>query len=208
MQALQFDTIDSTNEMAKRLIAEGRIQESAYLLAREQTAGKGRHGHRWVSPRDAGIYLTVVDFPHVPATPSTTAYTLAAGVACVEALTEIAGLAVGLKPVNDLIADHRKLGGILTEAVIQEGSIEAMLIGVGINVTDVVRPLPDGVIEPTCVEALMLPEVYRQLDLDRLTARIVSRIVAWSALVTAGETARVRLAWERHKLPGSVCPML
>ena len=68
MQSFHFDTVDSTNEAAKRMIRSGELRQPAYLLALEQTAGRGSRGRRWASPKDAGIYLSVVEFPREPFT--------------------------------------------------------------------------------------------------------------------------------------------
>lgn len=180
MQLFRFDSVDSTNELAKRMIREGRIRESCCVVAREQTAGRGSRGRSWVSPRDAGIYLTIVDLPSSasarnsvsasapdtkgasrPRTTSgsqreatgasprnTTIFTLATGVACAEILRETTGLDVRLKPVNDLYLDGGKLGGILTEAIIQGDRLLALLTGIGINTHLAERnlaPVPDFV---------------------------------------------------------------
>src|SRR3990167_6325862 len=117
-QVFHFDSVDSTNDVAKRLIADGQIHGRAYIVAREQTAGRGQRGRPWLSPRDAGIYLTTVDFPNALPTPVTNLFTLGAGIACIEALRRCTGVDVYLKPINDLYVGHAKLGGILTEAVI------------------------------------------------------------------------------------------
>ena len=75
-QAFYFDSVDSTNEAAKRLIHDHRIHSPAYVVAREQTAGRGQRGRLWLSPRDAGVYLTVVDFPDSTAAPAPQDFTL------------------------------------------------------------------------------------------------------------------------------------
>src|SRR3990172_6777921 len=86
VRAFHFDSVNSTNEAAKRLIQDDQIHGRAYIVAREQTAGRGQRGRLWLSPRDAGVYLTVVDFPDAMPTPATSLFTLGAGIACVEAL--------------------------------------------------------------------------------------------------------------------------
>ncbi len=206
MQSFHFDTVDSTNEAAKRLIHGGELRESAYLLAREQTAGRGSRGRSWASPKNAGIYLSVVEFPREPFTAPTTTFTLAAAVACVEALAESAGLTVRLKPVNDLFAEGGKLGGILTETIIGSGGLEALITGVGINVRRADRPVADGAASPVCIEELLPPERFAELDLDALVASLVTRLHAWNAVVLAGRAAQVEAAWERHKLSGARLP--
>ena len=206
MQSFHFDTIDSTNEAAKRMIEAGRLNGPAYLLAREQTGGKGRHGRIWLSPRDAGIYLSVVELPGRAVGTQATMFTLAAGVACVEALKETTGVEVKLKPINDLYARGAKLGGILTEVVLELGSVKALIIGVGINVHVTDRPLSVDAPRPICLEQLMPEPRFRTLDHDALVAALVSRIQAWSATAGLGDIDAIKTAWEKHKIPGAAFP--
>ena len=203
VERFEYDLVDSTNEVAKRLIAEGRISERALVCARGQTAGKGTRGRRWLSPRDAGIYFSLVQCctarPRIP----TPEYTLAAAVGCVEALAETVGVAVRLKPINDLYADGRKLGGILVETTIQNGQMTALITGVGINVRRADRPLPEGEVSAACLEELMPPEAFRALDTNRLVSAMVDRIVEWHAKVAVGELDEVKRAWDGHALSGN-----
>ncbi len=206
MNVFHFDTIDSTNEAAKRMVVSGEIKEPAYLLARKQTAGKGSRGRQWGSPRDAGIYLTVVE-PMSPApTASTTALTLAAGVACANALSETAGIDVRLKPINDLYYQGQKIGGILTETSIAGGVIEAVITGVGINVRKADRPVTSGAVTPVSLEEAVGAERFARIDLDRLVATLVVQIRKWQADVCRGRIADVKAAWEARKLPGTTLP--
>ena len=139
---LLYDKLDSTNEEAKRLLADGRITRPSLLRAESQTAGKGTQGRRWFSPPGAGLYCSVVHpFPGETLTghtqreiPLSPLFTLAAGVACAETIQELTGLGIQLKPINDLYVDGRKLGGILTESLISENHCKALITGIGINV--------------------------------------------------------------------------
>ncbi|MCH7592772.1 MAG: biotin--[acetyl-CoA-carboxylase] ligase [Planctomycetes bacterium] len=206
MQAFALDTVDSTNEEAKRLIRRGELRGSAYVLAREQTSGRGSRGRSWASPRDAGIYLSVVELPDGKAIAPTAVFTLATGVACVEALIETAGAAVQLKPVNDLYVDGRKLGGILTETLLRGGKVEALITGVGINVHRADRDVSAGGAEPICLAEVIPPDRFAQLDISTLTAALVARIHRWNAMVFGKRLDEVRRAWDRHKIPGTVLP--
>ncbi len=206
MQALDFETVDSTNEQAKRLIRAGELRGSGYVLAREQTAGKGSRGRSWLSPKDAGIYLSVVEIPRERNAPATTALTLAAGVACAEALRQTAGIDVQLKPINDLYVYDGKLGGILTETLIRDGAPEAIITGVGINVRRVDRPLPGEAAAPTCLEELMSPPRFDRLDQNLVVATLVARIHHWNHVILSGNADAVRTAWEKYKRPGTAFP--
>lgn len=200
MQRFDFDSIDSTNEAAKRLIAESRIHDRALVVAREQSAGKGTRGRSWLSPRDAGLYMSVVEVLRDAPRPPATEYTLAAGIACVECLLERAGVRVQLKPVNDLYARGRKLGGILVETTIEHGLITSLVTGIGINLRRAERRLPPDVVAAVCLEELMPSPDFAALDWASLASDIASRVLDWNAVVAAGELGRVRAEWERHKL--------
>jgi len=206
MQAFHFDTVDSTNEAAKRLIAEDKIAETAYVLAREQKVGKGTRGRVWISPRDAGVYLTVIHRPIARAIPGTTAFALAAGVACAESLADVVGLAVHLKPINDLYVSGRKLGGILIETMVQAGAVTALLTGVGINVRRAPRVLPTSAAEATCLEDLLSPAQFCLWRSASLVEALVARIDRWHGAVMAGDITLVDEAWLRFALPGSAVP--
>ncbi len=196
MQTFSFDTVDSTNDTAKRLISEGRINGDACILAREQTAGRGTHGRSWLSHRDAGIYLSIVRLDAGSVTIDTTLHTLAAGVGCAEALAAVAGIDVRLKPINDLIADGGKLGGILTEARVEDAKLTALITGIGINVREADRRLPTDAMPAVALESLMPSQRFLALDVSALTNAIVKSVQNWQCLVVGGQSESVRRAWD------------
>jgi BirA family biotin operon repressor/biotin-[acetyl-CoA-carboxylase] ligase len=98
------------------------------VVAEEQTAGQGRHGHSWHSEPGAGLYLSVIlRFPFEPET--VPVVTLALGLAVVEAIHETTGIVCDLRWPNDVLIRDRKCAGILTQL---EGA--AVIAGIGINV--------------------------------------------------------------------------
>lgn len=202
-QSFHLDSVDSTNDAAKRLIRDDQIHGRAYIVAREQTAGRGQRGRLWLSPRDAGIYLTIVDFPNPLPTPITNLFTLGAGIACVETLRRCAGVDVHLKPINDLYAGHAKLGGILTEAVIEGERIKALLTGIGINVRRTPRLLSAESPEPISLQDLIPPAQFWCVDEDRLVTELVDQVYLWNSVVARGDNDRVKREWERYKLPSA-----
>lgn len=131
-----WDSIDSTNKRALDLARDGAAEGSC-VLAREQTAGRGRLGRNWVSPPDSGIYLSIILRPDL-AMEDLPLITLATGVACSRAILGECGAIAGLKWVNDLIYDRKKLGGILVEM-----QKPAVVVGIGINVRHDENSVPD-----------------------------------------------------------------
>lgn len=200
MQVFHFDTIDSTNLQAKRLVAEGRIAATALVTAREQTAGRGSRGRSWLSPRDAGLYLSTVDVRAGDPAVDLTLFTLAAGVACVEVLRETTGVDVAIKPVNDLFVDGRKLGGILTEGVVERQIVRAVVTGVGVNVRSVSRPVGADAAEPVALQALMAAPAFAHLDLETVVLQLAQRVLEWNQLVWRSDVERVRAAWAPYTI--------
>jgi BirA family transcriptional regulator, biotin operon repressor / biotin---[acetyl-CoA-carboxylase] ligase len=107
--------------------AAGRPLGTA-ILADEQTAGQGRHGHSWHSERGAGIYCSLVLEP-------TPLLTLALGLATAEAITAVTGIACDLRWPNDVMVDGKKAAGILVQLA---GG--AAIGGIGINVNHTTFP--------------------------------------------------------------------
>jgi BirA family biotin operon repressor/biotin-[acetyl-CoA-carboxylase] ligase len=208
MNSFHFDAVDSTNDEAKRLIAESRLQGRGYVLAREQTAGRGTQGRSWLSPRDAGVYLSVVCTDLGIASPNVAQLTLAAGAACVEAIHEWASLTVHLKPINDLVVGDRKLGGILTEIAVESGAVASLIFGIGINLRRAVRHLPPDAMPAVSVEELLPAESFRRLDAARLVESVADKVDAYAKKILAGDDVGIRSAWERYLLPGISIPSI
>lgn len=112
---------------AARLAAEGAPAGTA-VVADEQTAGIGRHGHAWHSERRAGLYLSVILRPALEPS-SLPLLTLALGLAMADAIRIAAGLACDLRWPNDVLSRGRKLAGILVQM-----HNSAAIAGIGINV--------------------------------------------------------------------------
>jgi BirA family biotin operon repressor/biotin-[acetyl-CoA-carboxylase] ligase len=131
-QILRFDSLPSTNVEAARLAVEGAA-EGLCVVAGEQTAGRGRLQRQWISPRDAGIYFSVVLRPQFEQS-SWPLLTMMAAVAVHDALLDACALATDIKWPNDILADDKKLCGILAETV-ETPLGRAVVVGIGINLT-------------------------------------------------------------------------
>ena len=140
-----YDCLDSTNNQAKLLSRRGAAH-GTILIAGQQTAGRGRMGRVFQSPPNAGVYLSLILRPACP--PSELMHlTCAAGVAMSEAIERAAGFRPGIKWINDLVYDKKKLGGILTELSLDSktGLVEYAVIGIGINCTQQPHQFPQEI---------------------------------------------------------------
>lgn len=131
-KVLCFDVIDSTNTKAKQM-AEAGEEEGTLLVAREQTAGKGRRGRSWNSGSQEGVYMSLILRPNaVP--PKVSGLTLLASLAVAGAVKEISGADTKIKWPNDIVVGGKKVCGILTEMSSEEAFIHYVVVGIGINV--------------------------------------------------------------------------
>lgn len=127
-----FPTIHSTNTHAMQQ-AEARAPNGSVYFADEQTAGRGRGAHEWLSPPGSGLYLSILLRPPIP--PADVLWlSLAAGLAVREAVMQVTSLACDLRWPNDLLLGKSKFCGILTELNAEVTRIRHLVVGIGINV--------------------------------------------------------------------------
>lgn len=120
-----LETTPSTNNTAKALCSAG-APHGTIILAEEQTAGKGRLGRSFSSPKGMGIYCSVLLRPEAPPQQLLCLTPLMAEAAR-RAVLNATGIDPGIKWINDLVVRKRKLCGILTERT------EGVVVGIGIN---------------------------------------------------------------------------
>jgi BirA family transcriptional regulator, biotin operon repressor / biotin---[acetyl-CoA-carboxylase] ligase len=128
---LHFLRIDSTNTQARIWAAEG-APEGALVISEYQDKGKGRLNRIWQSPPSKNLLFSLILRPEWP--PQKAFYgTVLASVSLCRAVQESVGIPVGIKWPNDLYTGHKKIAGILTEFSIEQGRLEYMIIGIGLN---------------------------------------------------------------------------
>lgn len=131
-----METVPSTNAVV-RAAAEHGADEGLVVIAEQQTAGRGRLERVWESPPRAGVLMSMLVRPAVPAA-QLPLLALMTGVAVVEAVRGVAELPARLKWPNDVLVDGRKVGGILVERVSAGGAV----VGIGVNVSTRAEELP------------------------------------------------------------------
>lgn len=139
------ETVTSTNALLKEKAALG-APEGTVLIALSQTAGRGRFTRKFFSPADSGIYMSILLRPRIPAE-SATLITTAVAVAVAEAAEKISGRKTGIKWVNDVLIDGKKICGILTEASlnIESGELDYAIPGIGLNIYEPENGFPDEI---------------------------------------------------------------
>jgi len=135
------ERVDSTMDEAFRLGFEG-AEEGTVVCAEAQTKGRGRMGRSWSSPKEVGVYMSLILRPTL--SPRNVAkLTLLVAVAVCEALRKVSGLDIKIKWPNDLLVHGKKLVGILTELSAEVDRVKFVVVGLGVNVNAPQKKLPD-----------------------------------------------------------------
>jgi len=188
--------VGSTNDVALSLAAAGAAEGTA-VLADQQRTGRGRLGRTWFSPPGAGMYLSVIVRPGNADWLSLT--TLAAGVAVARAVTSVSALPIGLKWPNDLVIGRpwRKVGGVLCESAGSGTEIEAVVVGIGVNLELAATP-PELADVATSIEA----ELGRPVERSRLVVEVLAELRAILNRLRDGQRSAVCDEWRRFGRPG------
>jgi BirA family biotin operon repressor/biotin-[acetyl-CoA-carboxylase] ligase len=202
-RVLWLESTASTNDVAARL-AESGAEEGTTVVAEMQTAGRGRHGRVWFSPPGAGLYVSVIVRPGTGLDNDqnpTTLLTLASGVAIAEAVRAVTGLPAEIKWPNDVLIGGRKLAGILTEAAVQAGVPQFIIIGFGVNLQSAAYPPP---LAPR-VTSLEV-ETTRPAERAVMLAEILAALGERYADLRAGRFDAILSAWRQlsPSLPGAL----
>lgn len=133
MEIRIWDEVDSTNQRAKEISGKEET-ERMLLLARHQTAGRGRRGRSFLDVEDGTVCMSLLVEPKLTAADAVLV-TTACCVAVWRAIRSVYGICTDIKWVNDLYFHGKKICGILTEAVTEAGTgkLKSLVIGIGLN---------------------------------------------------------------------------
>jgi len=213
-EILRFDSLPSTNLEAVRGAIQG-APEGLCVVASEQIAGRGRLERQWVSPKSAGLYFSIVLRPSVEQS-AWPLLTLMAAVAVHEALLDSCALQTDIKWPNDLLANNKKLCGILAETV--ETSLgRAVVVGIGINLTNhsfqaelnKVSTSVEAITEQTpdlevVLEALVRSlAMYYQILQQPYGPEAIAR--EWCKRSSYSEGKRIRVSYGNESFLGTTC---
>ncbi len=188
---LRFDSIESTNTEALNQARRG-AEEGLCVVAREQTAGRGRHGRVWISAKDAGLYFSIVLRPktEIKFLPL---LTLMSAVVVTEVLRTLYGLKCDIKWANDVLIEGRKICGILAETAETQKGL-AVVVGIGINLTSLNFP-PELEQIAASIEAETGGKPNAEHILQNLTKQFAKFYRIFSG---AGGAEKIREEWAKN----------
>lgn len=140
-----YKTLTSTNTYLKELASLG-AEEWSVVIAKEQTCGKGRMNRKFYSPSDTGVYMSLVLRPQLEAKDVLFVTTMTAA-AVAMAIDKIFNVNTGIKWVNDIYLNDKKICGILTESAfcVGESKLDYVIVGIGINVEKPKEDFPEDI---------------------------------------------------------------
>lgn len=190
-----LEEVDSTNAEVFRQIAEGCDNKIPITIADSQTAGRGRRGRVWRSPRGENLYLSMGLIFHGGFS-VLDGLSLVLGVAVAEALEALGAPDVGLKWPNDIFLPSGKLGGILVElqGELQEGVVQ-VIAGIGINVH---MSKADDVDQPWSSLAGACPDI--EWSRNQIAAAIIGAVSGAAELFSREGFSGFRDSWQKRDI--------
>lgn len=185
-----LEEVGSTNDFGKQLVFSGAA-DGTVILADSQTAGRGRMERVFQSPAGKGIYLTVLLQPQLPPE-QFIGVTAMAGVAVCDAVETVCGIRPGLKWPNDPVLNGKKLGGILTELVLEPESGQPWIVlGIGLNIKR------ETFTQDVAVMATSLEQEEIHVSREQLASELIRSLDRMYAALTAGTIEAYLTAYRR-----------
>lgn len=185
---LRFDELASTNDYARDLAIQG-AKEGTAVIARKQTAGKGRQGRNWASPMDEGLYMSIILRPQTTPTRASL-LTLAAAIAVAETIRHNFQAPADIKWPNDILLNGRKMCGILVESSIENNRLQYAILGIGVNLMQ--KTFPDE-LQQTATSLFI--ETQTEITPDDFLQPLLARLTHWYA-VSISQPETVISRWQ------------
>lgn len=168
------EIVDSTNNIVKTR-AEDNAKEGLVIIAREQTAGRGRLGRNFYSPKGTGLYMSILFRPDLN-TDKVTLFTTAAALSVAKAIRKVTCYDASIKWVNDIIMEKKKVCGILTEGKmnVSNNKLDYIVLGIGINIEEPKDGFPAEISD---IASSIINRRDRKSNDDDLVNKLVANIL-------------------------------
>lgn len=188
---LRFDSINSTNTEALNQAKQG-ADEGLCVVAKQQTAGRGRHGRTWISDKETGLYFSLVLRPNVE-NKFLPLLTLMSAVAVFDVLTELYALKPDIKWANDVLVEDKKICGILAEMTETKKGL-AVVVGIGINLKSANFPS-----ELEKIATSIEQEIHQKPDADELLKNLTKNLGSYYQILNSENGAeQIRREWAKR----------
>lgn len=201
---VRVDETDSTNRMA-RALAEDGAPHGAVVVAKRQTAGRGRMGRSWLSSGEFGLWFSVVQRPRFePRFAGLLGIGAAVAVAC--AIDKLTGVRADVKWPNDVLIQGRKVCGVLAEASTAGANLKWAVVGIGVNLRPPeggfppeLRPVATALSEHLTSQSQSWAQAV-EVDREHLLEAILDELAARYALLDQGAFGAAKIREEASGL--------
>jgi BirA family transcriptional regulator, biotin operon repressor / biotin---[acetyl-CoA-carboxylase] ligase len=175
---------DSTNSEAQQLLFKNEATEGCTVITAHQTAGRGQRGNTWEAEPGKNITLSVVLLPKFLAIKHQFYLNIAVSLGVLDLIHELGLKNAQLKWPNDLYFEDKKLGGILIENSINSLSLQHSIVGIGLNVNQLL-------FENTTATSLA-NLLYKTLNLEDVTERLLELLEKRYLELRSGKMAKLK----------------
>lgn len=188
------DQIDSTNTEAERQLANER-RTPFVVVARQQSSGRGRLGRRWHSPDEGNLYASFAFRPNLPPMQMQT-ITLWLGLQVCEYVNQAQGIPLRIKWPNDLLANGKKVAGMLTEARVDADRTRDLVFGIGLNVNGDTQQWP---VEVSSVASSLAALKGQEVQISKLVAELTQVVIrAYEKYISGSFQEGFLSAWGKY----------
>ena len=197
-----YSEITSTNDCAKKNGKLQAVKEGTLIIAEHQTAGRGRYGRTWETPKGKCILASVIfrhrlkhDQVHIP--------NLIGALSIAQAINELTGLEARIKHPNDVRISRKKVAGVLTEMQYDSNHVPFFVLGFGVNVNTTISEFPQKLREKATSLTIAASNAGKNgISRRNLLLTILEKLEVNYLLLKTGETARIAKevkVWEEDK---------
>ena len=169
MPLIKLDAIDSTNDFLKQLFKESAVEDYAIVMANEQTKGKGQMGAKWISAPGKNLTMSILVKDIQLNNQNIYDFNIAVALSVIKVLKNIQIPKVTIKWPNDIMADSKKVAGILIENILKPDGSFTSIVGIGLNLNQTIfENLPQATSLKCITGKTYEPELLAQLIKDSL----------------------------------------
>ncbi len=180
-----FNEVASTNDVAFDAARQQGDADGLAVFAEKQRKGRGRLGREWSSPPRANVLMSMLlvdeELPHEP-------LTIAAGLACAEAIESMFNVHPKLKWPNDVLIDGDKVAGVIVETR-RIARRRCIVVGIGINVN--AKPETPTDSRVTC----LADHAHTPIERTELCAALLARLDHWVTKIKYHQADDLHKAW-------------
>jgi len=186
-----FTEVTSTNNVAKELATLG-AKEGTIIVAETQTAGRGRLGRNWLSPK-GGIWFSIILRPIVEAREAFK-ITFLTAVAVARTIRKMFKLKAEIEWPNDVLIKGKKVCGILTETSVRGETVDSVIVGVGINANVDINSFPSDLKKTVTT---LVAEIKREVDQENFLQVLLAELEVYYKMFKENKFNSILDEWKQ-----------